>query len=352
MRKALLAIAVLLLAACLPPDVPGSLTVDVGPATYSPDSYDGVGAFRTNCHYTRYLYDDPIVFPGQPGMSHLHVFFGNDAVNAHTTTESLLTTGGSSCPGGIANRSAYWVPATIDSSVPLDENGDPAVVLPWDNNEVPWLDNNGAQIYYKTGYQGVLASTVQEFPEGLRIIAGQSPSNSTAPNFDTSVTHFYCLPQGVFAPYNRGVDIQRGCNVNDTLVQEIRFPQCWDGRNLDSLDHRSHMAYALGVEYPWPPGPPIFRGCPESHPVPLPEITVNVRYLVPEGGIPASARLSSDTYDPALPGGYSLHADWWNGWTEQPEFGGRRAIDVITDNCLRPGLDCHMNLLGDGRELL
>ena len=45
----------------------------------------------------------------------------------------------------------------------------------------------------------------------------------------------------------------------------VSVPQCWDGVNLDSPDHKSHMAYPVG-------------GCPSTHPVPFPEITVNVAY--------------------------------------------------------------------------
>ena len=39
-----------------------------------------------------------------------------------------------------------------------------------------------------------------------------------------------------------------------------------------------------------------------------------------------SWRLSSDTYDSALPGGYSTHGDWFNGW--KPEF-----MDSFVKNC-------------------
>ena len=51
-----------------------------------------------------------------------------------------------------------------------------------------------------------------------------------------------------------------------TLVLQIRFPDCWDGRNLDSADHKSHMAYTVsGI-------------CPSNYPVPVPLLEYNVRY--------------------------------------------------------------------------
>ena len=52
-------------------------------------------------------------------------------------------------------------------------------------------------------------------------------------------------------------------------------------------------------------------------------------------------RLASDTYDTSLPGGYSSHGDWFNGWKE--EFS-----DAWHADCVTRGRDCHAHLLGDG----
>ena len=80
------------------------------------------------------------------------------------------------------------------------------------------------------------------------------------------------------------------------------FPNCWDGRNLDSADHRSHMAYkyydANGV-----------HRCPSSHPVELVEITEKIFYpAAPDIG---TWSISSDMG--AAPGS-TLHADWFGAW--------------------------------------
>src|SRR5262245_35670801 len=48
-----------------------------------------VGAFRFICNVSHLLPDDPIVYPGRPGASHLHVFFGNTMANAYSTYETL-----------------------------------------------------------------------------------------------------------------------------------------------------------------------------------------------------------------------------------------------------------------------
>ena len=45
--------------------------------------------FVVTCTFSHRLADDPIVFPGQPGMSHLHDFFGANTTNAFSTYDSL-----------------------------------------------------------------------------------------------------------------------------------------------------------------------------------------------------------------------------------------------------------------------
>ena len=116
---------------------------------------------------------------------------------------------------------------------------------------------------------------------------------------------------------------------------EIYFPHCWDGRNLDSVDHTSHM------DYPRPDGSGGNR-CSAHHPVPLIEITFNIHYRITERNQATHWRLSSDNY--SGPAGYSAHADWWNGWDEA-------VMNSIVRNCINRAWDCHGHLLGDGRAI-
>ena len=51
-------------------------------------------------------------------------------------------------------------------------------------------------------------------------------------------------------------------NCPDGVRSQVYFPSCWDGVNLDSADHQSHMAYPLG-------GRPDGGVCPDDHPVPM-----------------------------------------------------------------------------------
>ncbi|MFL6664645.1 MAG: DUF1996 domain-containing protein [Rhizobacter sp.] len=275
-----------------------------------------IGAFRTICAYSHMAFDDPIVYPGEPGKSHLHVFFGNTGTNAYSTATSLAKSGNSTCLGGIANRSAYWVPATIDT-----RTGTPLVP-------------GNANLYYKNGYNGIGPSQVRPLPAGLRMIAGDA-TNSTdvwkngKEKWHGSPYQFKCI--GNIPDYMASQEIPN-CPVGTSLWEVVTFPQCWDGRRLDSPDHKSHMSYAVN------------RRCPDTHPVPVPEITFNIIYPVREKDATLHWRLASDMYDPSLPGGRSMHADWFDGWSQPVK-------EAWVKGCNQAQRDCHSFLLGDGREL-
>jgi hypothetical protein len=209
-------------------------------------------------------------------------------------------TGNSTCRGGIANRTGYWVPALLDG------------------NGVPQKPQQ-AQIYYKTGYNGVPPQQVRPFPLGLRMIAGNSKSSTSQ---DTA--HWRC--DGAFTGYSGSIP---NCNGGQ-VVMVVEFPQCWDGLHIDAIDHKSHMAYAD-------------RGCPASHPVAIPAISFNIPYDVPASGT-AGWHLASDSYDRSLPGGYSAHGDWFEGWDPA-------VVRAWVTHCDNPALDCHSHLLGDGRMI-
>jgi hypothetical protein len=137
--------------------------------------------------------------------------------------------------------------------------------------------------------------------------------------FEESVGHFASPPTRACADVG-----------GEHVVGSVTFRQCWDGVNLDSPNHKSHLA------------DPEAGICPDDHPVPLPVITINVFYRVNTGDEASYWRLSSDMYDWSLPGGASLHGDYFFGWDD--EF-----MQVFTEFCENASVDCHAHLLGDGR---
>jgi hypothetical protein len=169
-------------------------------------------------------------------------------------------------------------------------------------------------------------------PNGLRMIAGSA--KATGPQEHMDWTCLNGTAKGNLAN-GRSATILR-CADGDQLEMNIEFPQCWDGENLDSSDHKSHMAYGIG----WKNG----NGCPDTHPVPVPTISFHIRHPIKAGADVSGWRLSSDTYDAGQPGGYSIHGDWWDGWDESIK-------KAWTDGCSRKPVSCFSDLLGDGRSL-
>lgn len=267
-------------------------------APWEPNPGRGYPAFRMFCEFSHLAYDDPIVYPGQTGASHLHVFFGNTGANAGSSYSSLRTSGDSTCDGGPLNRSAYWMPAVFDQAG--------AVVVPDD-----------IEVYYKAE-NASNPSQVQEFPNGLRMIGG-SP--------------------GPAATWGWGCDSGLNKEIpscgSGRLTATVRFPYCWDGQNLDSADHRSHMAY--GTNNTW-------GSCPASHPVHLPEITELFHWNNASGS--GNWYLASDRagmITPA-PDGSTLHADWFGAWEDSIE-------SRFVQNCLRGSRSASNGNLCDGQQL-
>jgi hypothetical protein len=292
------------------------------------------GAFRFNCGPGQLLYDDPIVFPGQPGKSHLHQFYGNTAANAYSTYESLRSTGGSTCnfTGGATalNRSGYWMPAMLD--------GKGNVVRPDYTN-----------IYYKRRpstdpvvscwekapsprkCEGIAAA----LPNGLRFIAGWDPTGKTAVR--TGSAWFNCSG-GVNGHYTTIEQAAPNCPAGSHLETLINFPECWDGKNLDSPDHRSHVAYATYTAYG-------YLQCPETHPRVIPTFTLAAFYSVQPGDDLTQWQFSSDAMAPGQPHGFTYHADWFGAW-DPVALAGWHA------GCIEKMLNCNSGNMGNGKQLL
>lgn len=237
------------------------------------------GDFRSICDYSHTLSDDPIVFPNQPGASHLHDFFGSTGTNANSTYESLRA-GNTTCTRQL-DTAAYWVPA-------LYQNG-------------KLSPPSQLNAYYRSAQKD--PSTIRPFPANLRVIAGDGHNT----DFAKSVATWACEPGRIANP-------MQGCPIGTALEVTIPFPDCWDGARLDSADHKAHMAYAVRTGG--------MRVCPTSHPVPVPMLELKVSYPNAQGGTGWS--LSSGS--PA-----SVHADLFNAWDQD-------TLTNLVNNCIKSGL--------------
>ncbi len=298
-------------------DWKASLVVNAIPKSASPDTS---GAFRFLCMPGQVAKIDPIVNFGALAM-HLHQFFGNVVVRPTSTYETLRKEGASTCMSPV-NRSAYWMPAMLD--------GVGNVVRP-----------DYVSIYYKRRpasdpkcnpaadpkAEGICVA----IPNGLKFVFGWNQQDPAGPK--TGAGYFNCQGPGSTSAHYPDIDaVTPFCPVGAQMGAVITAPTCWDGKNLDSPDHRSHMAYRSYGSWGYPK-------CPSTHPFVLPAFTMGVWYTV-DANLPIWSLAS----DPHLPGGKrgsTFHADFMMAW--DPEV--KR---MWHDGCINQWLNCAEGTLGNG----
>lgn len=224
--------------------------------------------FKTTCNYSHRNNDDPIVFPGVPGAAHTHEFFGfrktspaPPATRYDTTTYAQLQNSGTTC-NDAQDKAAYWAPAVL-----------------YGQNQAPYAPQR-ITAYYRRGNKH---GTIQPYPDGLKIIAGPDPVHAT----------WHCGHQDYPDP-------SFVCGEAGGWSMQITFPDCWDGVNVDSADHRSHMAYSVHDSQAQA------NVCDPAHPVPVPQLEVNVNFNAAFDGTQVTG-LSSGANS-------TMHADFFNGW--------------------------------------
>jgi hypothetical protein len=239
--------------------------------------------FVVSCTFSHRLPDDPIVHPGAPGASHMHDFFGNTAVDA-LSTYSQLRKAPTTCARP-ADTAGYWMPTAYQNGV---------VLRPLTST-----------VYYRD--MALDPAMVQAFPANFRMVAGDH--DATSPQRPLLVG-WACrhASDGLKGLWTSDVPT---CGLHENLVFRVRFPDCWNGHDLDSSDHMSHVAYSKnGV-------------CPAGFPVAVPRVSMTVAYDS-HGG--SGVTLSSGS---ALTG----HADFWNTWKQS-------ALQNLVVTCLRAGIHC------------
>ncbi|MDH5289017.1 MAG: DUF1996 domain-containing protein [Acidimicrobiia bacterium] len=260
------------------------------------------GQFRVACEFSHFAYDDPLVFPGQPGASHLHTFFGNTDANAFSTADSILNTGGSTCNGQELNRTSYWVPALFDS------NG---------NVRIP----ERLVVYYKG--EGLANGKAEPYPTGAAMIAKvdlntvDNGRGGAMGKFSFNCSDNYSSNGGESANTMVGCDgslFQKLFGAADphvVLEMNVKFPQCWNGK-----DPSNPANYAAPTEGGW-----YFSNCTGEFNRTLTNLEYFVDYPVEPGENTSDWYLSSDV-DPTSkalrpgPRGASNHADWMSGWNK------------------------------------
>jgi hypothetical protein len=244
---------------------------------FAPAAARADGIMVADCKFSHRAPDDPIVFHGMPSWSHMHDFFGNSSTNASSTFASLRRSAGNCAP--VDDRSAYWTPT-----------------LYWQGRPRKPIQ---VQAYYQDFFRH---GRVLPFPPGLRMVAGRPAAKAP----QRGIVRWTCQDD-----HGRGAAKLPACGSRFVTLR-IAFPDCWDGRRLDSPDHRSHMAYNRGDGMELGP-----QRCPATHPVVVPQLQLNVVYPIHDG---EGVMLASGSV-------LTAHADFFNGW--KPSILRQRVDDIL-----------------------
>ena len=141
------------------------------------------------------------------------------------------------------------------------------------------------------------------------MLAGSPMLRSGGSSLEQQAVSFVCLDYAKGSSSWGSLPTQ---NCPQGLRAQIVFPSCWDGKNLDSADHKSHMAYPWGVST---------GDCPSTHPVRLMTLFYEVTFTVDQfANRWYAGRDQPFVFSTGDPTGYGFHGDFQNGWD----------IDVLT----------------------
>jgi len=216
---------------------------------------------------------DPLVSPGANPSGHLHQIVGGNSFNTTMTPKEYDPSAKSTCTSCTFTEdfSNYWTAVLYFKArngtlkrVPQVGNGGPQGQL---------VQNGGIDIYYIPPYDG--RTKVTAFAPGFRMLAGEATLR-TSKGVPRGICH-RCAAKNQ-QPFGGApcADSTDSTNLPKNpclggIRTTITFPTCWDGKHVDSADHKSHVAY--------PQGSFESNGaCPSTHPVKLPQLMYEIMW--------------------------------------------------------------------------
>jgi hypothetical protein len=193
------------------------------------------GVFTTRCGVNAnklYNSDNIIVAPGvSNGAHHTHDYVGNQDNDAFTTNEEFAAAG-TSCRNQGDKSTYYWPVLRLqDGTQEFDAQqlgggaeGNTGRILTASQVTLNFVGNPRGKVVAMPKFLRIITGDAKAFTNGT---ANANASWSCTGFEDRQLTDKYPI-----------------CPEGSSLVRTSRFQSCWDGRSIDSANHRSHVAFA------------------------------------------------------------------------------------------------------------
>ncbi|MGW2464934.1 DUF1996 domain-containing protein [Streptomyces sp. NPDC001761] len=273
------------------------------------------GTFTSECGVNAgglFNSDNVIVAPGvSNGAHHFHDYVGNQGNNAFASDEDLAEAG-TSCADQGDKSSYYWPVLRLQNGTQERDAGAPG----------GGTEGNAGRIVtpkqVTLTFVGNPRGKVTAMPRLLRIITGDAkafvngPGNANASwsctgHEDRQLKDKYPL-----------------CPPGSDVVRTFRFQSCWDGRNIDSANHRTHVAFTAAD-----------GSCPAGF-APIPQLVQRIVYDVDAPSLADGGRtvplFAVDSFPEQLHKPVTDHGDFINVFDEKLM---REMVD-----CINSGRSC------------
>ncbi|MFJ9590112.1 DUF1996 domain-containing protein [Streptomyces acidicola] len=255
------------------------------------------GSFSSRCgtQSQGHNSDNVIVAPGVTnGAHHMHDYVGNKKNNAFSTNASFAAQG-TTCTNG--DQSTYYWPVLRD----ITKKGPDA------NVQGGGLEGNVGSILVPASvsltFRGSPVGKVVAMPRFLRIITGDAKSFTNGTT--NANAHWSCTG---FENKVQLTDKYPICPRGSRVVRSFAFQSCWDGKNTDSANHRTHVVFADA------------RGRCENGFKAIPQLVMRLTY-----NAPAAPKFAVDSFPEQFHKPITDHGDF---------------INVMSDRLMRQAVNC------------
>ncbi len=281
------------------------------------------GIFTSECGVNEnglFNSDNVIAAPGVGnGAHHFHDYIGNQATNAFSSDDDLAQAD-TSCADQGDKSSYYWPVLRLQNGVEEQDANAPGGGIEGNAGEI--VTPKEVTLTFVGNPQG----DVTAMPRLLRIITGDAKSFVNGPgnaNASWSCTGF---------EDRQLTDKYPLCPQGSDVVRTFDFQNCWDGRNIDSANHRTHMAFADAA-----------GACPSGF-KPVPQLVQRIVYDVDAPSLDDGGRTTPlfavDSFPEQLHKPITDHGDFINVFDEA-------LMNEVVD-CINEGRTCGRGAGGDG----